>query len=74
MAKMADGKLEALNVTGPGGAEPQGQPAVSGGLFITGLAKETAAQQLAYFGQRGETWVLLLRAQDMISTWSRRTS
>ena len=26
MAKMADGKLEALNVTGPGGAEPQGQP------------------------------------------------
>ena len=26
MAKMADGKLEALNVTGPGGVEPQGQP------------------------------------------------
>jgi len=26
MAKMEDGKLEALHVTGPGGAEPKGQP------------------------------------------------
>jgi len=26
MAKMPDGKLEALNVSGPGGAEPAGQP------------------------------------------------
>ena len=26
MAKMLDGKLEALNVCGPGGAEPVGQP------------------------------------------------